>query len=78
MKECIYLLNKNILKTAEGEKYITYGIEAWIIKNCKSYLVQYIPDIFFEYDRAKKLVNLCNSMELSYVHLTDIIEDEFS
>ena len=69
----IYMLNKNISKT---EKYVSYGIEAWVIKNVKYQLALYVPDLFLEYDRARKFVNLCNSLQISLVHILDIIEDE--
>lgn len=72
----IYMLNKNISKTEDGEKYVSYGIEAWVIKNVKYQLALYVPDLFLEYDRARKFVNLCNLLQISLVHILDIIEDE--
>lgn len=78
MKECIYCINKSVLKTDEGEEYTAYGIEARTIKHGKYIIEQCIPNLFFEYERAKELVDLCNSLEISLVHLMDVIEDELS
>ncbi len=73
----IYRFRKNIM-LIDNDKYIVYGIETWMLKQDKYYLVEYIPDVFFEYERAEKFVNLCNSLKISPIHLLDLIEDEFS
>ncbi len=73
----IYNFRENI-SSIDEEIYTVYGIETWMLKQDKYYLVDYIPDVFFEYERAKKFVDLCNSLKISPIHLMDLIEDEFS
>ena len=64
--------------TEEGKIYLVYGIKVWQkIKN-KYVVTEFLPDIFFDYKKAKNFVNLCNSLEISLVHLMDLIEDELS
>lgn len=77
MKKYIYCLNKNILET-DDEEYEAYDIEVWVIKEGKYHLAQCVPNVFLEYQRAKNFIDLCNSLEISLIHLTDLIEDEFS
>lgn len=77
MKKYIYRLNKNILET-DDEEYEAYDIEVWVIKEGKYHLTQCVPNVFLEYQRAKNFIDLCNSLEISLIHLMDLIEDEFS
>ncbi len=78
MQECIYRLVKGVLLTEDGNEYLAYGVEAWLKRDNKYILAEFIPNIFFEYDRAKKFIDLCNLLEVSLIHLIDLIEDELS
>lgn len=78
MNKYIYRLNKNILKTEEGKTYTAYDVEAWTVKNRTYCLAESIPNVFLEYERAKNFIDSCNFLEISLVHLMDVIEDELS
>lgn len=77
MREYVYRLKKNILTTDEGV-YTAYDIEALIMKEGKYHIVKCIPNVFLEHKRAKSFIDMCNSLEISLIHLMDVIEDEFS
>ena len=55
-----------------GEIHKVYGIDAI---DSEDNVVSSVPDIFFDISEAIKFVELCNSAELSLIHLPEVIED---
>lgn len=55
-----------------GIPYTVYGIDAI---NDRNDLLVSVPDIFFDSQKATAFVSLCNRLEVSLVHLSDVIED---
>ncbi len=60
------------IDTISNEKtYTAYGVEVFENdQGIKSY-----PDLFVDYDKALKFVDLLNSEKLELVHIEDVIED---
>lgn len=62
----MYRLNRSVVYDENGKKHNTYGI---------SYKEREVKDISTDKHKIEKLVNLCNELELSPIHLDDVIED---
>ena len=65
------------LKTDEetddsGKPVMVYGIEA---RDQSGNLLLSVPNIFCNLKKATEFVSLCNHLEVSLIHLHDVIED---
>ncbi len=67
-----YRLREDTIHDEEGKEYIVYGIEA---VNSKKKVPSSFSDIFFDKQKAKTFVNLCNEGKLELIHLTDVVDD---
>ena len=77
----------NVTYAVAGEKYalgeekrISYGIVAYANaeQDGTATIVASVRDITSDKKRLKKLVDDCNRLELSTVHLLDVVEDFLS
>ena len=66
-----YKIFKEKLIGESDVQYFAYGIE--IIKS--GITERYISDITCSYQKLKKLCLLCNQLEVSPMHIDDVIED---
>ena len=66
--------------TFGNETRISYGIVAYsnADQDGSKTIVASVRDIASDKDRLSKLVNDCNDLELSTVHLNDVVEDFLS
>ncbi len=69
-----YHIRTDIIKDEEGKEQPVYGIEVWL----EEAVVRAIPDLMTDFNRINHLVVLCNKLELSPIHLSDVIEDELT
>ena len=67
-----YILCRETYKTKRSER-IAYGIAAYA-KNTKTCVVR-LHDITSDKDALTRLVLLCNRLQLSPIHLHDVVED---
>ena len=67
-----YILCKETYQAGSNER-IAYGIAAYA-KNTKTCVVS-LHDITSDKDALTRLVLLCNRLQLSPVHLYDVVED---
>ena len=67
-----YRLRKDTVCSDENETWDTYGIDILDTNGCT---VQSIPDIFLSKDDAISLIQRCNQLSLSRIHIMDVIED---
>ena len=67
-----YRLRKDFVLDEEGKECIVYGMEA--VNRGKKILSSF-SDIFFDKQKAKTFVNLCNEGKLELIHLTDVVDD---
>lgn len=60
-----------------GINRISYGIDAHVKTDpkCKSTVIASIKNITFDKSKLDALVKQCNALQLSLVHLYDVIED---
>ncbi len=60
-----------------GNTRISYGIAAYANadKDGSATVVEAVHDITSDEARLQTLSNLCNSLELSAIHLRDVVED---
>ena len=72
---CVYKMTVTNERDEEGKEYVGYGIEAWMISGTEQRMVQRVPDIFLERDRARRFVDLCNDECVELVHLFDVIDN---
>ena len=64
------------MKGHKMKKYIlTYGIACVEEDNGHAELVAQISDISTNQEKMEELVKLCNKMQLSPIHLRDIVDD---
>ena len=56
----------------EGSKHIGYGIA---LKSNGTQCAVSFSDITLDRDKAARLVKLCNKLQLSPIHLKDVIDD---
>lgn len=68
---CIYKLRTDQIFDEENQMYTVYGIEVWESGQC----IQSVGDIFFDFQKAERFVAKCNQLELSVIHLMDVILD---
>lgn len=63
-----------------GIKRISYGIDAHIKtgQNISSTVIASVKDITFDKSKLDILVQQCNNLQLSPIHLYDVIEDFIS
>lgn len=66
-----YMVRVDIIHDEDNCAHTVYGIDLFADKE----IVQSLPDIFFERQKAKELVALCNALDLSPLHLIDVAED---
>lgn len=69
-----YCLRTDKVCDEEGMLHTVYGIEAFARNK---YVVASIADVFFDKQKAKYFIKLCNDLNLDLVHLPDVIEDVF-
>lgn len=55
----------------DGNTHTVYGIDLF----ADGEILNSLPDIFFNKQKAKELVALCNTLDLSPLHLIDVVED---
>ena len=67
-----YYLRTDEIFDEQGEKHTVYGIDA-VDENGS--VEKSVKDVFFEFERAKKFIDTCNRLDLSIVHLMDVVED---
>ncbi len=68
-----YKLRSDYMLDDEGEYYHTYGVEVCFDEGES----QKLADISLDRDAVEEFVQKCNTNELSPLHLTDVIENEF-
>ncbi len=73
MADITYTLRSDIVTDEEDNDHIVYGITA---QNNKSEVVDSIPDIFFDKERAQNFVLFCNNAKISLKELTDLAEKQ--
>lgn len=57
-------------------EYITWGIKGYrCIDEIPEKASVYIPDIFSNEEEAVNFAALCTDMELSLIHLSDVVDD---
>ncbi len=66
-----YKVRVDIKHDEDGRVHTVYGIDLL----CNDDIVKSLPDIFFDRSRAEQLAELCNSLDLSPLHLEDVAED---
>ena len=69
---CRYRINETVVYDEDGNAHTSYGVDA---VNIKGNIIESIPDVFFEYAEAERLIKLFNMCNLSLAHLKDTIED---
>lgn len=69
-----YSVRTDITYDENKMPHTVYGIDAYQ----NGILVRKIPDVFFELAKAEHFVGLCNSLGLSLIHLSDVIDDVIS
>ncbi len=67
-----YRMRTDKIYDEDGTEFTVYGIEA--VENSGTVL-RSVPDIFFDIEKAKDFVDLCNSCEISLIHLPDMVDD---
>jgi len=70
--ETVYGLRTNIVYDDDGRTHIGYGIEVLNGANAK---ITVVEDVFLDMSKAVMFIDLCNTLKLSPIHLTDVIED---
>lgn len=75
---CKYKIREDLIKDEYGNDVKVYGMDVFRLVCTEMKLVLSIPDIFTDYDRIQRLVNLCNTNHVSILHIMDIIEDELN
>lgn len=69
----LYKIIEEELSNPEIGSYTAFGLCAY--NSSSNTTICKISDIFTEKDKAEKLVDACNNMQISIVHLPNIIED---
>lgn len=72
----IYGITKEVYSTDTNSR-ISYGIAAYACTDDGdiAYVAAAVHDITADRDSLERLAMLCNSLELSLIHLKDVLED---
>ena len=64
----MYKITQDLVTDENGQTDTAFGIE---------YPEEdlYIPDVFLDRERAEEFVALCNKLDLSPLHIFDVLED---
>lgn len=64
----MYKVTQDLVTNENDQTYTAFGIE---------YPEEdlYIPDVFFDRERAEEFVALCNKLDLNPLHIFDVLED---
>ena len=66
-----YVIRQDVVADEEGTEYTVWGVD--LFEN--GTLLESVPDVFFEREKADYYIGLFNELELDPVHLYDVIED---
>ena len=66
-----YRVRADIVHDEEEQAHTVYGIDLLV----DGKVTRSVPDVFFEAKKADEFVHLCNTLELSPLHLDDVVED---
>lgn len=72
MMSYTYCLREDTIFDEDGKEHIVYGIQA--VDEKRTVLLSF-SDVFFDRQKAKHFVNLCNKGRLSFLHLANVVED---
>ena len=61
--------------SANGVLYTTYGIAYADFSDGVPVILETIPDLSTNKERVRQLVKLCTKLQLSPIHLHDVIDD---
>lgn len=67
-----YRLRQDLIQRDDGYSTVAYGLDA---VDDAGRILRSVPDLFLDRQRAMDLIALCNALELSLIHLDDVIED---
>ena len=67
-----YTMRTDVIYDEDGKAFTVYGIEA--ISNSGEVLFSF-PDIFFDIEKGKDFVKMCNDLEISLIHMPDVVDD---
>ena len=73
MTDITYILRSDILTDEDDNDHIVYGITA---KNTNNEVLDSIPDIFFDKNRAKDFVSFCNDKNVALKDLAELAEKQ--
>ena len=59
----------------EMGEYVSYGIEVFRITDEARETICKVHDVFLSESKAKEFAELCNSLNLSPIHIYDVIQD---
>ncbi|MBQ8683060.1 MAG: hypothetical protein IJ518_00915 [Clostridia bacterium] len=65
-------MNEDRLYDEQGMEWTVYGIEAL---DTAGNILCCFSDIFFEQEKAKEFVQMCNEQAVEPVHIQDVIDD---
>ena len=67
-----YCLRRDVILREDGVLYIAYGLDA---VDADGRILRSVPDLLLDRHRVMDLIDRCNALELSLIHLDDVIED---
>lgn len=73
--DCIYEIREDLIKDESGKNVKVYGIDVFRTVCMNKEILFSIPNIFVDYYRIQRLVNMCNENSVSVLHISDIIDD---
>ncbi len=68
----IYRMKEEVLRDEQGIARKVYGIEA--VDEAGNVLFRF-PDMFFDLEKAKAFVHMCNEQQVELVHIHDVISN---
>lgn len=69
---------EELLYSEEIGSFTAYGIGACEKNECEKKKLIYISNIFLEKQKAEQLAAMCNRLQLSPLHLRNVVEDAVS
>lgn len=67
-----YCLRRDVIRREDDVQYTAYGLDA---VDSDGRILRSVPDLLLDRQRVMDLIDRCNALELSLIHLDDVIED---
>lgn len=71
----LYRIRNDVIFDENDEKITVYGIDVLETTHNEEKTIKSVPDVFCSKSKAVTFIKLCNRLNLSPIHIMDVIDD---